>query len=166
MDADQNRGEPYRLLFVCTGNTCRSPLAAAITRRALAARGWENVSVASAGLGAFDGAPASDGSLSAAARHDLDLSDHRSARVTRAMLEEADLILAMSPTHLFHLNDLGAGEKSVLLTAFAAAEDPAGIPPSVADPIGGSDEEYEETYRLLELLVERALLRLEPIVAP
>jgi len=166
MTADQGGGQPFRLLFVCTGNTCRSPLAEAIARRVVAARGWSNVHVGSAGLGAFPGAPASGGSLRTAARHDLDLSSHRSARVDAAMLEASDLILAMSPSHVAQLVHLGQGDKSALITEFAAQEDPTGLPDSVVDPIGGDDAEYEETYRVLEIAVESALARLEPIVAP
>ena len=64
-------GESFRLLFVCTGNTCRSPLAAAIARSELAALGWTCVEVRSAGTSALDGLPASEGSLGAAERHGL-----------------------------------------------------------------------------------------------
>jgi hypothetical protein len=53
-----------------------------------------------------------------------------------------------------------------LITDFAAREDPTGIPDFIADPIGGDEAEYEQTYRVLELVVRRVLARLEPIVAP
>ncbi len=166
MNTDHAEIEPFRLLFVCTGNTCRSPLAEAIARRVLQERGWGSVAVSSAGLGAFPGAPASDGSIQAALRHGLDLSGHRSAPIDAAKLEAADLVLTMSPGHLLHLQRAGAGEKAALITDFAAQEDPTGIPESIVDPIGGDEAEYEETYRVLELVVRRVLTRLEPIVAP
>lgn len=166
MDAEHVPGEPFRLLFVCTGNTCRSPLAEAIARRALAELGWTQVEVGSAGAGAIAGAPASEGALRAAERHGLDLSEHRSNPLSAAALGEADLVLVMSPSHLVPIAELGAGDRAALLTAFAAAEDPTGVPDAVLDPFGGADEEYEATYKLLEVLVERALRRLAPIVAP
>ena len=50
---------PFRLLFVCTGNTCRSPMAEVIARRRVAELGWDRVDVRSAGVAAFDGSPAS-----------------------------------------------------------------------------------------------------------
>lgn len=166
MDAENPPTEPFRLLYVCTGNTCRSPLAEAITRRALAERGWSHVEVRSGGVGAGIGGPASSGALAAARRHALDLSGHRSALVDAASLAWADLVLVMSPGHLLRVTELGAGDKATLLTGFAAGDDPEGVPPSVPDPFGGSDEEYEATFVLLERLVERTLDRLAPIVAP
>jgi len=166
MNAEELGNGPFRLLFVCTGNTCRSPLAEAIARRILEERGWTGVAVASAGVGAFPGAPASEGSIQAARRHGLDLSGHRSARVDAAMLEAADLVLTMSLSHLLQLQHAGAGEKTALITHFAAQEDPTGIPESITDPIGGDEAEYEQTYRVLDLVVRRVLTRLEPIVAP
>ena len=54
---------PLRVLFVCTGNTCRSPMAEVIARRGVRDRGWEHVEVGSAGVAAFDGAPASGGAI-------------------------------------------------------------------------------------------------------
>jgi protein arginine phosphatase len=165
MDAD-NRTEPFRLLFVCSGNTCRSPLAEAIARREILARGWRHLEVRSAGTGAADGDTASKGALSTAGRHGLDLSRHRSAPLTAAALAWADLVLTMAPGHLLRVVDLGGGERVALLTDFAAGDDSRDVPEAVTDPFGGSDEEYEETFLLLERLVGRALHRLEPIVAP
>lgn len=166
MEAENPPTESFRLLYVCTGNTCRSPLAEAITRRALAARGWSHVDVRSAGVGAGTGGPASRGALGAAARHELDLSEHRSAPVDEDMLAWADLVLVMSPSHLLRVTELGGGDKATLLGSFAAGEDAEAASPAVPDPFGGSDEEYEATFVLLEHLVERALDRLAPIVAP
>jgi protein-tyrosine-phosphatase len=166
MDADRPNPQPFRLLFVCTGNTCRSPLAEVIARRRVSELGWTSFQVRSAGVGAWEGGPASSGSLAAAARHGLDLMAHRSSRVTPSTLEWADLVLAMSPSHVAHLRELGARDKTEMITTFAAGDDPTGVPPSVSDPVGGTDEDYEETFVLLERLVERALRRLRPIVAP
>jgi protein-tyrosine phosphatase len=166
MAADQPPAEPFRLLFVCSGNTCRSPMAEAIARRAVGDRGWRHIEVRSAGTGAVAGSPPSDGARAAAARHGLDLDGHRASPLTPDSLAWADLVLTMSPSHLLRVVELGGGDKASLLTAFAAGDDPDGIPASVADPFGGSDDEYEATFTLLERLIERALRRLEPIVAP
>ncbi len=162
MDAEPPRAEPFRILFVCTGNTCRSPMAEAIARRDARARGWHHVEVRSAGTGAVPGAPSSEGAQGAAARHGLDLDAHRSSPLTADELAWADLVLTMSPSHLFRVVELGGGDRAFLLTAFAAADVPASVP----DPFGGSDEEYEAIFILLERLVEGALDRLEPFVAP
>lgn len=166
MHADHAGAEPFRILFVCTGNTCRSPLAEVITRRSLADRGWTNVDVRSAGVATVNGGPASEGAQRAARHHGLDLAAHRSVVLTPDLLESADLVLTMSPGHQARVVAAGAGDKAELLTAFAAGDDPAGTSPAVPDPFGGSDAEYEATFILLEQLVERALHRLAPILAP
>jgi protein-tyrosine phosphatase len=165
MTADE-MPEPYRILFLCTGNTCRSPLAEVIARRDLAARGWSHVEVRSAGIGAADGSPASGGALGAAARHGLDLSRHEAHRLTGESVDWADLILTMSPHHLQVARAMGGAEKAAMITELAAAQDPVGVPESVVDPFGGSDSEYEATFELLERLVDRVLDRVGGVVAP
>ena len=158
--------ESFRLLFVCSGNTCRSPLAEAVAKHQVKELGW-SVDVRSAGVSALAGTPASSGSLDVAARHGLDLSAHRSRDLDAALIDWADLILVMSPGHLVRLAQLGGAGKAALLDAFAegdeGVEDVGG---GVPDPFGGDDEAYEETYRTLEQLVGKALRRLEPILAP
>lgn len=166
MDAERPATEPFRLLFVCTGNTCRSPMAEAIARRLLASWGWTHVEVRSAGVATLNGGPASEAAQRTAQRHGLDLSGHRSASLASEDLARADLILAMSPGHLARLAGQGAGGKSALLTSFAAAGGGADAGTSVPDPFGGTDADYEATFILLEELVEQALHRLAPLVAP
>jgi protein-tyrosine phosphatase len=124
------------------------------------------VEVRSAGVATVSGAPASEPAERVARRHGLDLAPHRSSVVTPELLAWADLVLTMSPGHLARVTDAGAAGKAALLTAFAAGNDAAGAPSAVPDPFGGSDEEYETTFTLLEELVERTLLRLAPILAP
>lgn len=153
---------PFRLLFVCTGNTCRSPMARALADRVLAERGWEGLEVRSAGLAALPGAPASGGSLRITARHGIDLSSHRSAQVDRDLVDWADLVLTMSPGHLAGIEALGGGDKVALITDFAGGREGGSDPMSdgVSDPIGGDDELYEATFRELSDLVSRAIDRL------
>lgn len=165
MDPTTDAG-PFRLLFVCTGNTCRSPMAEVIARHRVEQLGWSQVQVASAGVGAWDGSPASEGAVRAAAANGLDLSEHASTFLTPELVESADLILTMSASHAARALDLGAGERVAMLTSFAsggeADETAAGIP----DPIGGPDAEYAATFAVLDELVEEVLARLEPIVKP
>ena len=161
-----NQPESFRLLFVCSGNTCRSPLAGALAERELKGLGWR-VEVRTAGVSALSGTPASSGSLGAAERHGLDLTGHRSREVDAPLIDWADLILVMSPSHLVRLAQLGGAGKAALLDAFAHGEEGGDdVGSGVPDPFGGDDDAYEETYRTLEELVGKALRRLEPILAP
>lgn len=138
-----------RLLFVCTGNTCRSPLAEALARREAIERGLGDVEVASAGTSAWDGAPASDGALLVALERGLDLSTHRSQQLTRELVQSHDLVLAMGPHHLERAEALGGEGRTHLLTAFAGG--PSGGR-AINDPFGGDLEQYRDT--LAELLAE------------
>ena len=146
-----------RLLYVCTGNTCRSPLAEAITRSRAAERGMAHIDVKSAGTMAFEGSPASGGACRVAAEQGLELDRHAARVLTAELLEWADLVLAMGPPHLAAVDALGAGRSyAEVITGFAGAS--AG---GVMDPFGGEDPVYRDTFRQLEDLVEAILDRLE-----
>jgi protein-tyrosine-phosphatase len=145
------------VLVVCTGNICRSPMAAALLRHLLHARGIDDIEVRSAGTAPWDGAPASEGSYLVSLEHGLDLSSHRSRQLTTDIVADAGLILGMSTSHVDRAIRLGGEGKSYLLGEYAGepAEDA-----EVADPFGGEIEEYRVTYDRLRSLLEAALPRL------
>src|SRR5436189_3326887 len=134
------------VLFVCTGNICRSPLAASLLERALQERGIE-VTVASAGTGAWDGAPASEGAYLVGLERGLDLSGHRARLLTRELVERADLILTMARHHRARVDELG-GEGRV----FVLGEYAGGGGDEVSDPFGGDLVVYRDTCQELESL--------------
>jgi protein-tyrosine-phosphatase len=145
------------ILFICTGNTCRSPIAAAIARQVAEERGLSNLEVSSAGTSAAEGQPASDGALLVGLERQLDLTEHRARQVSPELVQAADLILVMGPHHLERIEALGGAGKAHLLTSYASrgADDR-----SVSDPFGGDLGTYRVTVEELETEIRRAVDRL------
>ena len=146
-----------RILFVCTGNTCRSALAEALARRVIVERALSEVDVQSAGTSAWDGAPASDGALLVGMERSLDLSQHRAQTLSRELVRDADLVLAMGPHHLERIEALGGSGRSWLLTDYASRG--ASVRP-VNDPIGGDLDLYRATADELEQEIRRVFDRI------
>jgi protein-tyrosine phosphatase len=160
----------FEVLFVCTGNPCRSPTAEGILRKMLKQKGVGNVGVSSAGTHGLASAPASLFAAEVARAHGVDLSGHCSRRLTDQMVRGADLILTMSQEHSVYLRriDKQAEKKTFLLRAFprlhpASNEDQNGGVLSIEDPMGGSLDDYEDSFSEIEGEVKRIfpeLLRL------
>jgi protein-tyrosine-phosphatase len=146
-----------KVLFVCTGNTCRSPLAEGIARKFSIERGLHDVEVASAGTSAWDGAPASDGALLVGMERNMDLSGHRAQSLTRDLVRESDLILAMGPHHLERIEALGGAGRSFLVSDYASYG--ASVRP-ISDPIGAELDVYRATTDELEEEIRRVMDRI------
>ena len=159
----------YEVLIVCTGNSCRSPMAEGIFRKLLqerAAAGDERaaaVGVASAGTHAPAGVPATREAVEVCAAQGADLSGHRARQLTAEILAAANLVLVMEPFHLsgVYARSPEASGKTWLLTEFAGDSDSEGVP----DPIGAPVGVYRETGMRLENLLRAALPRILDLAA-
>lgn len=145
-----------RVLFVCTGNTCRSPLAEAMARALAAARGLDII-VSSAGTSASQDAPASDASILVGLERKLDLSTHRARVLTRELVDDASLILGMAAHHVAAARALGGEGKVFLLTDYAS-NDATGR--AIHDPFGEALESYRRMADDLDVAIPRIISRL------
>ena len=171
------------ILFVCSGNTCRSPMAERITAAKLAAHLQlspaellaRGIRVYSAGTGAVDGAPASDHAIRALAEIGLDGSTHRSTALHRVPLDRMDAILCMGRSHLLAVR----GALAAQLTAADPARDSTGagrrpgpelvdlLDPrglDVADPFAGSLDVYRSARDQIDRAIDERLEQLLALV--
>ncbi len=126
-----------KILFICTGNTCRSPMAAALMNK-IAENNDLDISAQSAGIYADPGEPASEEAIEVMADYGIDLSSHRSRNISDDMIAESDLILTMTEGHKMMTSAL-APDKIFTICEFS------GYDGDIIDPFGGDVEEYEET---------------------
>src|SRR2546430_1042516 len=128
------------ILFVCTGNICRSPMAEGLFRQAV--KGRNDFRVMSAGVGAVEGVPPSDHAVRALKELGIDISRQRSRMLTGESIQQADYIFGMTHSHVDAVTLLypQAAEKTFLLREFDETLD--NYEADIGDPIGGSYEVY------------------------
>lgn len=114
-----------KILFVCTGNTCRSPMAEGIFRKMMQDMGMEDrVLCQSAGLSALDGMEVSENAVRACGEWGIDIADHAARRITGEEIPVWDLYFPMSKTHGYILQQAGVPQTKIYIPKYI--EDPFG----------------------------------------
>lgn len=150
-----------QIAFVCTGNTCRSPMAAALFKTRVAERlncavselPSRGIVVESAGLAAMDGAPATPDSAEAVRAFGGDLSGHRSRPASYDLIARADDVIAMTRSHLLTL----VGRYPVLAGSLRLL---GGTDGDLEDPIGGGPDVYRACAAVVQTYVDRLILEM------
>ncbi len=129
------------ILFVCTGNTCRSPMAEGILNSMSKKKGLK-IKAKSAGIAAFDGGPPAGNAVKAMEEIGIDINDHKSTTLHRDLVMESDLILTMSQSHKQAIvrNFPDFRDKVFTLIEYTYKEEG-----DIIDPFGGSLKTYQDT---------------------
>ena len=151
-----------KVLFVCDGNICRSPMAAEYLRHRAVREGMSHLVVDSAGLLGIEGAPAAPLSVVVVRDAGLDLTRHRSRGVTITDARTADLVVAMTIAQLETLERrYPAGvQRRLLLRAFEDAPTPRGGAPELDDPVAGPIEGFSDAFAIIRKCVDHLILHL------
>jgi protein-tyrosine-phosphatase len=152
-----------KVLFICSGNICRSPMAAEYLRHRAVREGLSHMVVDSAGVLGIEGAPASQEAIRVLGEHGLDLGRHRSRGIHVRDAQTADIVIGME---LQHLEFLEARFPAVLgehflLRAFENGSEPQRGAPELDDPVGQDLEIFREQFRLIRGCVDHLVLYLK-----
>ena len=146
----------FVIMFVCTGNTCRSPMAHGILRSMIEAENISNVEVASSGTGTLEGYPPTSNASQASKNNGIDISDLYSQAISAELVSSADLILALAHEHYLFITQRYPDTDGKVFMVKAFPDKNPSRELSVEDPLGLGLEDYLDTHRELEQELRRA----------
>ncbi len=146
-----------KVLFVCTGNTCRSPMAEGLLKH-----NCDICDVLSAGIHAPDDSPASENAVQVMRQRGIDIGGHRAATVTGSVMQEADVVLTMTGAHKQALQQMFPEAAGKVYTLGEFVDVNMDIP----DPYMGNSQVYSACADVLERLIQLAVPKLSGMVQP
>ncbi|WP_202707393.1 low molecular weight protein arginine phosphatase [Sporosalibacterium faouarense] len=151
------------ILFVCTGNTCRSSMAEALFKDMISEvdNDLGDVKVHSAGVFAVEGQGASPQAVEVMEARGIELSDHKSKMITKELIKQTDLILTMTLRHKNLVLDIDSEAKNKVYTLkeYAYSGDEGLL--DITDPFGQTVERYEETAKEIKEALKKVLDKLQ-----
>ena len=156
-----NKGDILDILFVCTGNSCRSVMAEGLLKKMAKEMKKNNVRVNSAGVATMNGIPPTENTITVMKKEGVDVSNYRSPKLTKEMITRSDLIIAMHKFHRDRIIELAppAEPKTHLLKDFTRLDDGT-REPNVADPIGCPLEVYERVLEVIKKHLEELVKKI------
>lgn len=146
----------YTVLFICTANICRTPMAVALLRDRIRREGLEHrIDVLSAGTWAIDGAPPAEFSAAVCRENDLDCGDHAARAVDLNLLNRANVVLCMTTEHQADLTQIFPHFRTKIFTLREFAHPTRPERMSIQDPYGRAIDHYRTAFREIAAEVER-----------
>lgn len=155
------------ILFVCTGNTCRSSMAEGIFKYLLKNKNIDNINISSAGISAYEGKEANEKAISVLKSQGIDITSHKARQLTDKIIETSDLILTMTYNHKMAILKYApkASKKVFTLKEFANTFNEENTEDNfdIYDPFGMDYNVYEQSMKEIKSELEKIIKNINKI---